>query len=205
VLRVVQLQSDTYGGTLGHQQFDLLRRLQRRQHLRSKSEVMSPNLDRVLSHLLQWGSGGKVIATLVGHTKRVNSVRWLLGRNNDTELVSGSTDHTAIVWTLRGAQYTLFVLKGHASNVNLVEGLYKGDMTIVVTVGMDSTIIIWTRYPSGLFYVMVNPDGRFLCFRGICDRTSDQYRIFYMCRSQNVIFAILKNYDLGLCNGQFKY
>jgi elongator complex protein 2 len=148
----------------------------------------------------KWGSGGKVIATLVGHTKRVNSVRWLLGRNNDTELVSGSTDHTAIVWTLRGAQYTLFVLKGHASNVNLVEGLYKGDMTIVVTVGMDSTIIIWTRFPSEEFVIaQVINTGYSICV-GVRMSFLPYLKIMILaCAMDN------SNIDLYVAEGQFNH
>ncbi|RZB40823.1 elongator complex protein 2 [Asbolus verrucosus] len=93
----------------------------------------------------EYGSGGKVTSTLVAHTKRVNSVRWIVGVEYETELVSGSTDHTAIVWSWKDGKYIPFVLKGHESNVNIVDGLYKSNTTVVVTVGMDSTLKIWCR------------------------------------------------------------
>ncbi|XP_018335054.1 probable elongator complex protein 2 [Agrilus planipennis] len=92
------------------------------------------------------GSGGKIVNTLYGHKKRVNSVQWIAGSNHELELVSGSADGTAIVWTFRDNNYTSFILKGHESNVNVVESMYtKKSSTLVVTTSADSTIRIWLR------------------------------------------------------------
>ncbi|EFA10370.2 putative elongator complex protein 2-like Protein [Tribolium castaneum] len=88
----------------------------------------------------KWGSGGKIIASLVGHTKRVNSVRWLSG----AELVSGACDHTAIVWKLTGGKYAPMVLQ-HESIVNIVDGICKNEGVVVVTVAMDAVVKIWFR------------------------------------------------------------
>ncbi|KAJ3642069.1 hypothetical protein Zmor_024887 [Zophobas morio] len=99
----------------------------------------------VLIYDPKWGSGGKVVATLIGHTKRVNTVRWLGGSSDKNELVSGSTDHTAVVWSCREGVYNPYTLKAHESTVNLVDGVYKKEGTVVVTVGMDSTVKIWFR------------------------------------------------------------
>ncbi|KAJ8913600.1 hypothetical protein NQ315_013422 [Exocentrus adspersus] len=96
------------------------------------------------------GGGGKVMHTLVGHSKRVNSVKWLSGVGNlfETELVSGSTDSLVFVWTLKGGIYESVTLKGHESNVNIVDGLYKENDTnkaIIVSASMDCTVIVWYR------------------------------------------------------------
>lgn len=99
----------------------------------------------------QYGSGGKIICTLVGHSKRVNSLRWLSGPGIDkeSELVSGSADGTVCVWTLTEIGYKSSVLRGHETNVNIVDGLYKKTshmQAIVVSVSMDCTANIWTRH-----------------------------------------------------------
>lgn len=98
----------------------------------------------------QYGSGGKVISTLSQHKARVNSVRWITGCEYETELVSGSSDGTAIVWTYSEdkKQYLPNFLKGHNLNVNIVDGIYKNKDTksvIVVTASVDSTVRIWCR------------------------------------------------------------
>ncbi|KAF5281600.1 hypothetical protein FQR65_LT02920 [Abscondita terminalis] len=95
-----------------------------------------------------WGSGGKIINTLYGHTKRVNSVKWISGCSYEKELVSGSSDETTVVWTLIGRNYAPFVLKGHEGNVNIVDGLYKNaekGFAIVVSASLDSSIKLWAR------------------------------------------------------------
>lgn len=79
---------------------------------------------------------------------RINSVRWLNGVDYETELISGSADHTAIVWSLKENEYVPYSLIGHEANVNIVDGLYKGpgkERAVVVTVAMDSTVRIWYR------------------------------------------------------------
>ncbi|KAG5896915.1 hypothetical protein JTB14_028143 [Gonioctena quinquepunctata] len=110
-----------------------------------------------------YGSGGKIIDTVVGHSKRVNSVKWLCGGNisYETEFISGSTDGIICVWTLDENRYTNVVLEGHKSNVNIVDGLYKENdkgSTVVVSISMDSSIKIWFRG---------NPADSFLCMQTI--------------------------------------
>ncbi|XP_023017207.1 elongator complex protein 2 [Leptinotarsa decemlineata] len=95
-----------------------------------------------------YGSGGKIIDTLVGHSKRVNSVKWLGGRNVsfETELLSASADSIVCVWSSNGKVYSKVSLVGHSSNVNIVDGLYKeNNSTVVVSISMDCCIKIWWR------------------------------------------------------------
>ncbi|CAG9826810.1 unnamed protein product [Diabrotica balteata] len=105
----------------------------------------------VLVYDPNYGSGGKVTHILINHTKRVNSVKWLRGKNNtpEYEIISGSTDGTLCIWTLNGDIYLLKILKGHSSNVNIVDGLYRDDKSaVVVSVSMDQTAKIWLRQNS---------------------------------------------------------
>nr|CAH7738001.1 unnamed protein product [Callosobruchus chinensis] len=106
-----------------------------------------------------YGSGGKVTHTLVGHQKRVNSTKWISGPGitSETELVSGSTDSTVVVWSFKEGQYLPYKLEGHQSNVNIVDGLYKNGNqqdAVIVSVSMDSTMKIWCRSePQGEFHL----------------------------------------------------
>ncbi|KAF5303387.1 hypothetical protein FQA39_LY09978 [Lamprigera yunnana] len=95
-----------------------------------------------------YGSGGKIIETLYGHTERVNSVKWITGATYEEELVSGSSDGNAIVWTLRDSSYSPYILKGHEGNVNIVDGLYKDvnkQFIVIATASLDSSVKIWIR------------------------------------------------------------
>lgn len=76
-------------------------------------------------------------------------MRWIKGKGPETELVSGSSDGLAIVWSLQNEKYVPHVLKGHENDVTYVDGLYKNDVTVVITASMDSTIKIWFRKDSG--------------------------------------------------------
>lgn len=80
----------------------------------------------------------------------MNSVRWIRGVDYESELVSGSTDGTAIVWSLdsNSGCYKPCTLAGHESNVNVVDGLYKDHekrSVVVATISVDSTLRIWFR------------------------------------------------------------
>ncbi|CAH1104108.1 unnamed protein product [Psylliodes chrysocephalus] len=97
-----------------------------------------------------YGSGGKVTHVLIKHTKRVNSVKWLTGKDiiNEKELISGSTDGDVCVWTLVDDKYESVILKSHTLNVNIVDGLYKGEncsSAVIVSISMDRTAKIWFR------------------------------------------------------------
>lgn len=90
----------------------------------------------------------------MGHTKRVNAVRWIREKNAsyETELLSASSDGTAIVWSSKGDAYQKYILKGHEDGVNIVEGIYQGenkDNLLVVTASIDSTVRFWKRHKFG--------------------------------------------------------
>ncbi|KAJ9593552.1 hypothetical protein L9F63_014892, partial [Diploptera punctata] len=105
----------------------------------------------------EYAGAGKVTFVLCQHKDRVNSVRWIRCQNgiSETELVSASTDCTAIIWTKtnEGSFSPSSVLKGHQSAVTIADGIYisgtKSDSCklhlIVATASVDSTVKIWRR------------------------------------------------------------
>uniref|UniRef100_A0A6P4FI97 Elongator complex protein 2 n=1 Tax=Drosophila rhopaloa TaxID=1041015 RepID=A0A6P4FI97_DRORH len=100
------------------------------------------------------GNSAKILYTLVEHTKRVNTVKWL---DQDT-LLSGGDDGNAIFWELgkTGATKSL-LLKGHASGVNAVDGVRRQDGSwLLATAAADSTIKLWAYQ-----------QGNYVCFQTI--------------------------------------
>lgn len=87
----------------------------------------------------------------MSHTKRVNSVRWIRGvSNQDQELISGSTDGTLVVWSLKEGSYTPTFLKHDDFkknlSVNIVDGFYHTGKTIVCSAALDThSLRIWQR------------------------------------------------------------
>lgn len=112
----------------------------------------------VLIYDPQFGSGGKVVHTLIAHSKRVNSVRWIRGnpRSNDQELISGSGDGTLVVWSLKEDRYEPTYLKDdnckNMLSINIVDGYYDGDRTVVCCAAMNQyTLRIWQRHGDAEF------------------------------------------------------
>ncbi|XP_065174313.1 elongator complex protein 2 [Atheta coriaria] len=92
--------------------------------------------------------GGKVTYTLNKHTSRVNGVKWIWGSEYENELVSVSSDKTAVVWTKNDKEYQHVVLKGHEDVVTVVDALYKDILEghiVIATGSSDSRINIWER------------------------------------------------------------
>ncbi|XP_017054373.1 probable elongator complex protein 2 [Drosophila ficusphila] len=87
------------------------------------------------------GNSAKILFTLVEHTKRVNTVRWL----NKGTLLSGGDDANAVFWELDESGATnRIVLKGHTSGVNAVDGVrWQDGSWLLVTAAADSTIKCW--------------------------------------------------------------
>nr|XP_033785479.1 elongator complex protein 2 isoform X2 [Geotrypetes seraphini] len=96
-----------------------------------------------------------VIATLNGHTGRVNYVRWI--QKNDcspeTELVSAASDKKVILWEIRESQCVQAThLEGHSDAVCAVNAVYlksgsEADL-LVASAASDYTVKIWTRRSS---------------------------------------------------------
>ncbi|KAH8370895.1 hypothetical protein KR093_005504 [Drosophila rubida] len=92
------------------------------------------------------GNSAKILYTLVEHTKRVNTVRWL----DEQHLLSGSDDGNAVLWQLDAAGATKRItLKGHESGVNAVDGVRLSTVVwLLATAAADNTIKLWHLQPN---------------------------------------------------------
>ncbi|KAF7284251.1 hypothetical protein GWI33_022248 [Rhynchophorus ferrugineus] len=119
----------------------------------SFNKIAYGSCNSVLIYDPQYGSGGKVVHTLIGHTKRVNSVRWLRGRDMygyPQDLVSGGTDGNVIVWVHQDKKYYPVFLKDNhypdIFSVNIVDGYYKDQQTVICSVSMNEySLRIWRK------------------------------------------------------------
>ncbi|KAH8394803.1 hypothetical protein KR222_006248 [Zaprionus bogoriensis] len=88
------------------------------------------------------GNSAKILFTLVAHTKRVNTVKWL----DEHKLLSGADDANAVLWQLdeAGAKKRI-VLQGHGSGVNAVDGVLRPSdgVWLLATAAADNTIKLW--------------------------------------------------------------
>ncbi|ALC40621.1 Elp2 [Drosophila busckii] len=87
------------------------------------------------------GNSAKILYTLVEHTKRVNTVKWL----DRKFLISGGDDAIAVFWELdeTGAQQRI-VLQEHKSGINTVDGLLRSNgVWLLATAAADNTINLW--------------------------------------------------------------
>ncbi|XP_044731551.1 probable elongator complex protein 2 [Chrysoperla carnea] len=101
----------------------------------------------------------QVICTLCKHTDRVNSVCWIRKCEEDNgplDILSGSTDKTAILWRNIDGKYIPHVLAGHENGVTVVHGIYVNDVLYLVTASIDSTVKVW-----------IELDGTFSCIQTI--------------------------------------
>ncbi|XP_039592800.1 elongator complex protein 2 isoform X1 [Polypterus senegalus] len=124
-------------------------------------------------HVLSWGRNGiiafgtsgsvalydpqnyRVIATLNGHTGRVNCVRWV-PRNDygpETELLSGGTDNQILIWGIQDGKFTKTgELLGHTGPVMSVHGIDQKEegfsQILIASSASDSTTRIWNKQGS---------------------------------------------------------
>lgn len=74
---------------------------------------------------------------------------------NEKEIVSASSDGTAIIWSLVEDNYKSVIVKGHEDGVNIIDAIYiSADKSalLVVTASIDSTVRIWLRKEYGGTY-----------------------------------------------------
>ncbi|XP_075212374.1 elongator complex protein 2 [Lycorma delicatula] len=99
------------------------------------------------------GDGGYAITTLSGHKGRVNCTKWVKNceYGQKVELVSGSSDNTAIVWSSDndGDYFQTSVLTGHENAITVVDATYRKlnqeVELVILTASVDSTVRIWFR------------------------------------------------------------
>lgn len=94
---------------------------------------------------------GKVTKTLHRHTGRVNIVKWLKKNESseETELLSGSTDGTAAVWSRNGNSWDCVSVED-GNPVTIADGIYlrgnaENDELLLCTGSTEGTFVLWHR------------------------------------------------------------
>lgn len=93
---------------------------------------------------LQYNKSSKIIKTYVGHSKRVNTVKWI---PNSNEFLSAGDDCICIHWILDEHFEILQknIIKCHTESVTALDSININGCLTIVTVGSDSAIKLWQR------------------------------------------------------------
>ncbi|XP_046737679.1 probable elongator complex protein 2 [Diprion similis] len=97
---------------------------------------------------------GKVLLTLHKHSNQVTVVRWIRRRNGEpeTELISGSTDGTTIIWSKFGLTYRPATTLKDTSAVRIASAQYLNESNsrlLICTGNTDGQIKLWERGETG--------------------------------------------------------
>ncbi|XP_067323656.1 elongator complex protein 2 [Anolis sagrei] len=122
--------------------------------------------------VVSWGSGGlvafgschsvvlydpqkrKVVATLNGHTGRVNCVQWIQRHDGSfpRELISGASDKHLIIWETQNEKLVKCThLEGHTEAVCALDAVYMTNGStaelalLIASAASDSTVRIWSK------------------------------------------------------------
>eukprot|EP01125_Pyxidicula_operculata_P019929 TRINITY_DN725_c1_g2_i1.p1 TRINITY_DN725_c1_g2~~TRINITY_DN725_c1_g2_i1.p1 ORF type:complete len:903 (-),score=225.84 TRINITY_DN725_c1_g2_i1:8-2644(-) len=100
-------------------------------------------------------SDGRITNTLVGHSGRINGVKWIRSNvpekiNESNEIVSASSDGSLRVWkrstTVAGEWDCIAVLADHKQSVTCLDCVTADDGSVwVVSCSGDMTVKIWNR------------------------------------------------------------
>ena len=86
-------------------------------------------------------SEARVLTTLTAHTVRVNIVRCVRGPADTEFILTGSCDHSVVVWRCERGQFSkLAVIKTHSGSVSKVAGLMVESVLTVVSTSRDHNI-----------------------------------------------------------------
>nr|XP_006823801.1 PREDICTED: elongator complex protein 2-like [Saccoglossus kowalevskii] len=115
---------------------------------------------------------GSIVYMVNGHKGRVNCVKWISCPTShgvkETEMVSGSTDNTAIVWKWNEQQRKkeagsiVYMVNGHKGRVNCVKWIscptsHGVKETEMVSGSTDNTAIVWKGNEQQVFHIFCIP------------------------------------------------
>lgn len=88
-----------------------------------------------------FNESAKVRKTFVGHTAKVNTVKWL----SQHEFLSGAYDKLCIFWNIEDENAPkTWKLIGHEAGVTFVDAIQVNGRWLIATTSLDSTIKLWT-------------------------------------------------------------
>jgi WD40 repeat protein len=132
----------------------------------SRSEKSSGPYDPEI-HIFDTSSG-KLLLSLSGHTDAINSIAFngMISNSSDSELISGSDDHTARIWNFHKVQgSTISEINSRASNlsllgkfVNKLSLFNRGSKNDENTFSITSRVLDTKVQP--VIDVILSPDGK---------------------------------------------
>lgn len=106
-----------------------------------------------------WDSDKQLKAILTDHSSSISSINYLDG---ESTILTGSYDHTAILWNLEGQK--LLTLRGHSNGVIQV----SQSSTLLGTASRDKTAKVWNR--AGDLLLTLNHSGQVNAINFVEDR-----------------------------------
>ncbi len=149
----------------------------------------------------------EAIATLCGHSARVNCVRWVEGENGARYFTSASADGTAAVWTRkrkdgdegRVSFEKASVLKGHSEGVTVSGGVeVESSSILVATTSSDCTIRTWLVDPEQQEAADHKEKTRIDLGRGMCM----DLRVVLVGRLSAMLMAAMEDCRVHLFGGR---
>lgn len=119
---------------------------------------------------------GHVIRTIVKHTARVNTVKWIdlpdgppSPDRRTAQFISGSDDHNAMIYTIsdvfcENSVVTTQLLAGHSGGVKAIDGKYVNGELLAATASADETVKLWKVSSTSVECLQTIDFSRDLCF-----------------------------------------
>ena len=104
---------------------------------------------------LEVANTGKVLQTLHQHSDKVNVVRWIKSKlqTPETELISGSSDGTAIIWSNKGNSFEVTYTLNVGDPLSICHAIYTSENSksnlLICTGSIDGNFRLWKRNDGG--------------------------------------------------------
>lgn len=116
-----------------------------------------------------------MIRSIVEHTARVNTVKWIdqpddtLPNNRSAQFLSGSDDKNCLIYTIpdvfsSDSEVKTQLLAGHTAGIKAIDGKYVIGRLLVATASTDETVKLWTVTSESIECFQTLDFSRDLCF-----------------------------------------